>query len=325
MIPRLPLAVTCGDPAGIGIEVFLAAHEEIDQEIPIVWFGDSQHLPKGNSFTVWSPDKPRVLKPGLNLYQINFKNLAVPGHADPENAAGVINAIKTATNFAREGKVSGLCTAPINKKILKVGANFDFPGHTEYLASLCDVENAVMMLTCPQLRVVPLTIHIPICDVATNITKKLFQTTVKTVCSSLIKDFNIKDPKISVAGLNPHASEGGTIGDDDVERIEPWIAQLRSTGISIFGPNSADTMFHSVARSEYDVAICMYHDQALIPLKTLDFYGGTNVTLGLPIVRTSPDHGTAFDIAGRGLANKKSMVEAIKTADSIIKARYNAN
>ena len=174
MIPRLPIAVTCGDPAGIGTEVFLAAHEEINQEIPIVWFGDSQHLPREKLFTSWSPEKPKELAPGLNLYQIDFKNPAVPGHADPENAAGVINAIQTAANFANEGKVAGLCTAPINKKILKVCANFKFPGHTEYLAHLAGNKNSVMMLLCEELRVVPLTIHIPICDVATNITKKLF-------------------------------------------------------------------------------------------------------------------------------------------------------
>ena len=325
MILRPPLAVTSGDPAGIGIEVFLAAQEEIGQEVPIVWFGDSQHLPREKLFTSWSPEKPKELGAGLNLYQIDFKNPAVPGKGDPGNALGVINAIETATNFAKEGKISGLCTAPINKKILKEGANFDFPGHTEYLAHLCGVKNAVMMLSCPQLRVVPLTTHIPISAVVKNITKSLFEKTVEIIHSSLILDFGIKDPKISVAGLNPHASEGGSIGNDDIEYIGPWITQLRSKGISIFGPNSADTMFHFNARSHYDVALCMYHDQALIPLKTLDFYGGTNITLGLPIVRTSPDHGTAYDIAGQGIANKKSMVEAIRAADLIIKARHNAN
>jgi len=325
MILRPPLAVTSGDPAGIGIEVFLAAQEEIGEEIPIVWFGDSQHLPREKLFTSWSPEKPKKLAPGLNLYQIDFKNPAEPGNGDPGNALGVINAIKTATNFAKEGKISGLCTAPINKKILKEGANFNFSGHTEYLAHLCGVKNAVMMLSCPQLRVVPLTIHIPISDVVKNITKSLFERTVEIIHSSLILDFGIKNPKISVAGLNPHASEGGSIGNDDIEYIGPWITQLQSEGISISGPNPADTMFHFNARSQYDVALCMYHDQALIPLKTLDFYGGTNITLGLPIVRTSPDHGTAFDIAGQGIANKKSMVEAIRAADLIIKARLNAN
>ena len=304
---------------------FLAAQEEIGEEIPIVWFGDSQHLPREKLFTSWSPEKPKELAPGLNLYQIDFKNPAEPGNGDPGNALGVINAIRTATNFAKEGKISGLCTAPINKKILKEGANFDFPGHTEYLAHLCGVKNAVMMLSCPQLRVVPLTIHIPISDVVKNITKSLFERTVEVIHSSLILDFGIKNPKISVAGLNPHASEGGSIGNDDIEYIGPWITQFQSKGISISGPNPADTMFHFNARSQYDVALCMYHDQALIPLKTLDFYGGTNITLGLPIVRTSPDHGTAFDIAGQGIANKKSMVEAIRAADLIIKARHNAN
>ena len=324
MTQGLPLAITCGDPAGVGLEVFLAAFKKIGNEIPVVWFGDGRHLPNNMPFAAWSPKTPHNIAPGLNVYQIDFTNPAILGQADPENAVGVISSIEKATKFAKSGQVAGICTAPINKKNLKVGTNFKFSGHTEYLAYLCGVKSAVMMLTCSELKVVPLTIHIPIRDVPKAITKEVFETTVKIIHSGLIKDFGIKNPRISVAGLNPHASEGGSIGTEDIYHIGPWVSKLRSQGISISGPSSADTMFHKRARGDYDVALCMYHDQALIPIKTIDFFGGANVTLGLPIVRTSPDHGTAFDIAGKGIANEKSMVHAIRTAHLIIKSRRNA-
>ena len=182
-----------------------------------------------------------------------------------------------------------------------------------------------MMLTCPALSVVPLTIHIPISDVPKSITREVFHSTAHILHEALRRDFGIAAPRISVAGLNPHASEGGKIGREDIDQITPWIAELQSAGLSITGPHSADTMFHPKARAGYDAALCMYHDQALIPIKTLDFSGGVNVTLGLPIVRTSPDHGTAFDIAGKGLADASSMVQAIGCADRMIRARQNAN
>ena len=182
-----------------------------------------------------------------------------------------------------------------------------------------------MMLTSPTLSVVPLTVHIPISDVPRAITRTLFHKTAHIIHNGLQKDFGIQNPRISVAGLNPHASEGGNIGREDIDNVVPWIAELQAKGLSITGPNSADTMFHDVARLRYDVALCMYHDQALIPIKTLDFSGGVNVTLGLPIVRTSPDHGTALDIAGKGSADPTSMIQAIRTADNMIKARKDAN
>lgn len=322
---QLPLAITCGDPAGIGLEIFLAAHKLIGSDIPMVLFADKKHLPNSVNVAQWSPDEAMDFGSNIILYQIDFNNAAVLGKADPQNAAGVIQAVECAVGLALAGKVSGVCTAPISKANLKEGANFQYPGHTELLAHLCGVHMAVMMLTCPTLNVVPLTIHIPISDVPKTITRELFHRTVQIIHHFCKKDLGIENPRISVAGLNPHASEGGNIGQDDIDRIGPWIAELQINGLSVTGPNSADTMFHTAARLNYDVALCMYHDQALIPIKTLDFSGGVNVTLGLPIVRTSPDHGTAFDIAGQNIADPTSMIRAIRKADSIIKARKNAN
>ena len=315
MIQR-PLAVTCGDPSGIGLEVFFAARL-IGNDIPMVLFADRKHLPNNINMTPWYPNVTKDFGSSVVLYQIDFANPVVPGKADPQNAAGVIRAIECAVDCALKGNVAGLCTAPINKENLKVGGNFKFPGHTEFLAHLCGVETAVMMLTSPTLSVVPLTVHIPISDVPQAITRALFHKTAHIIHNGLQKDFGIQNPRISVAGLNPHASEGGNIGRDDIDNVVPWIAELQAQGLSITGPNSADTMFHDAARLRYDVALCMYHDQALIPIKTLDFSGGVNVTLGLPIVRTSPDHGTALDIAGKGSADPTSMIQAIRTADRI--------
>ena len=320
-----PLAITCGDPSGIGLEVFLAAHKQIGNDIPMVLFADRKNLPNDTKVTYWPLNKAEDSAGTISLYQIDFPNVAVPGKADPQNAAGIIQAIECAVDCALSGKVAGICTAPINKANLKAGVDFKFPGHTEFLAHLCGVQTVVMMLTCPALSVVPLTIHIPISDVPQAINRGLFATTVQIIHESFKKDFGIENPRISVAGLNPHASERGIIGRDDIDRISPWITELKAQGLSITGPNSADTMFHAAARLGYDVALCMYHDQALIPVKTLDFSGGVNVTLGLPIVRTSPDHGTAFDIAGRGIADPTSMIQAIRTADRMIKVRNNAN
>lgn len=322
---RAPLAVTCGDPAGIGIEIFLAARKDIGPDIPMVLFADRQHLPRDIPVTLFQPDTAPPPPDHIWLHQIDFSQPAHPGRPDQRNAAGVIAAIEQAVRLTQAGQMAGLCTAPIHKAILQDGAGFQFPGHTEFLAHLCGVEQVVMMLTCPALSVVPLTIHIPLRDVPNSITREVFHSTAHILHKALRRDFGIAAPRISVAGLNPHASEGGKIGREDIDQITPWIAELQSAGLSITGPHSADTMFHPKARAGYDAALCMYHDQALIPIKTLDFSGGVNVTLGLPIVRTSPDHGTAFDIAGKGLADASSMVQAIGCADRMIRARQNAN
>ena len=322
---RAPLAVTCGDPAGIGIEIFLAARKDIGPDIPMVLFADRQHLPRDIPVTLFQPDTAPPPPDHIWLHQIDFSQPAHPGRPDQRNAAGVIAAIEQAVRLTQAGQMAGLCTAHIHKAILQDGAGFQFPGHTEFLAHLCGVEQVVMMLTCPALSVVPLTIHIPLRDVPNSITREVFHSTAHILHKALRRDFGIAAPRISVAGLNPHASEGGKIGREDIDQITPWIAELQSAGLSITGPHSADTMFHPKARAGYDAALCMYHDQALIPIKTLDFSGGVNVTLGLPIVRTSPDHGTAFDIAGKGLADASSMVQAIGCADRMIRARQNAN
>jgi 4-hydroxythreonine-4-phosphate dehydrogenase len=216
--------------------------------------------------------------------------------------------------LVQRGAALAICTAPIHKKALKDGAGFAFPGHTEFLAHLAGVDRVVMMLACPGLRVVPVTIHIPLAEVPGALTATLLEDTIRITHAALIRDFGIAAPRLAVAGLNPHAGEGGAMGPEDGAVIAPVVARLNAEGLTIRGPLSADTMFHVAARAGYDTAICMYHDQALIPIKTIDFAGGVNVTLGLPFVRTSPDHGTAYDIAGRGIADPTSLIAALRMA-----------
>ncbi len=211
----------------------------------------------------------------------------------------MIDVIARGVDLVKRGAASALCTAPIHKKALIDGAGFAYPGHTEYLGALSDAPLPVMMLASDQLRVVPVTIHIPLRAVPGALTRDLLEQTIRITHAALHRDFGIACPRLAVAGLNPHAGEGGAIGTEDRDRIAPVIHKLHAEGMDITGPHSADTMFHGRARAGYDAAICMYHDQALIPIKTLDFDRGVNVTLGLPFIRTSPDHGTALDIAGK--------------------------
>jgi 4-hydroxythreonine-4-phosphate dehydrogenase len=210
-------------------------------------------------------------------------------------------------------------TAPIHKKALKDGAGFAFPGHTEFLAHLAGGCDVVMMLACPELRVVPATIHIPLAEVPGALTPDLLRRTLAITRAALIRDFGIPEPRLAVAGLNPHAGEGGAMGREEIDWIAPL---LRGLPWPVAGPLPADTMFHPAARARYDAAVCLYHDQALIPIKTIDFAGGVNVTLGLPFVRTSPDHGTAHDIAGKGLADPSSMRAAMGMAWDMARARH---
>ena len=238
----------------------------------------------------------------------------MPGQPDPRNAAAVIEVIARGVDLVMRGEASALTTAPIHKKALMDGAGFRFPGHTEYLAHLAGVERVVMMLACPDLRVVPTTIHIALADVPDALTPELLRDTIRITHAALRQDFGVTAPRIAVAGLNPHAGEGGAMGREEIDTITPVIEALRAEGLALSGPQSADTMFHAGARAGYDAAICMYHDQALIPIKTLDFDAGVNVTLGLPFVRTSPDHGTAFDIAGKGVADPSSTLAALRMA-----------
>jgi 4-hydroxythreonine-4-phosphate dehydrogenase len=317
------IAVSCGEPAGIGPEIAAKAWNALREEIAILWIGDPRHLPAG---TVWeavrSPgDAARVAARALPVLPRDLGGPARPGQADPAHAQGVIDAIADGVALCRSGAVRALCTAPIHKKALADGAGFAHPGHTEYLAALAGVDRVVMMLACAALRVVPATIHIPIAEVPLAFSARLLTDTILITHAALRRDFGIARPRIAVAGLNPHAGEGGKMGAEEIEMVIPTLAALRDQGIDITGPHSADTMFHAAARARYDVAICAYHDQALIPIKTLDFAGGVNVTLGLPFIRTSPDHGTAFDIAGQGKADPTSMIAALRMAAKMAEAR----
>jgi 4-hydroxythreonine-4-phosphate dehydrogenase len=225
----------------------------------------------------------------------------------------------------QSGEAAGICTAPISKKVLVDHADFAYPGHTEFLAALGGVDTSVMMLAADELRVVPVTIHIPLSKVPTALTKQHLKTTLEIVHAAMKRDFGILKPRIAVAGLNPHAGEGGMLGAEDDTIIRPVCRSLRAQGMDITDPLPADTMFHAKARETYDVAVAMYHDQALIPIKTIAFDRGVNVTLGVPFVRTSPDHGTAFDIAGKGIADPTSLIEAIKMAHRMASARAMAD
>lgn len=310
-----PLILTCGEPAGIGPELAPLA---LAAGVPFVWLGDPRHLPPGTAWTeVATPADP--VPPGtLPVLRHDFAAPATPGRPDPANAQGVIDVIARAVGLAMESKAGGICTLPISKQALKEGAGFAFPGHTEYLAHLAGGAEVVMMLASttvqPPCRVVPATIHIALEQVPQALTPALMERTIRITHEGLIRDFGIPAPRIAVAGLNPHAGEGGTMGRQELDWIAPLCQGLRAEGLSVTGPLPADTMFHAPARARYDAAVACYHDQGLIPIKTLDFAGGVNVTLGLPFVRTSPDHGTAFDIAGQGRADPSSTIAALGTA-----------
>ena len=315
-----PIAISCGEPAGIGPEIAVAAWQALKGEIPLLWIGDAAHLPTGTP--VHRASDPSDIHPfRMTVLDRDFGPPAIPGTPNPAHAQGVIDAIRDGVDLVRAGAARALCTAPIHKAALIDGANFAYPGHTEYLAALAGVDRVVMMLACDALRVVPTTIHIPLAEVPEHLTASLLTDTLLITHAALRRDFGISRPRIAVAGLNPHAGEGGKMGMEEISLIIPTLDALRKEGMDVIGPLSADTMFHAGARAGYDAAVCMYHDQALIPIKTLDFSGGVNVTLGLPFIRTSPDHGTAFDIAGQGKADATSMIAAIRMAARMADAR----
>ncbi len=300
-----------GEPGGIGPEVAIAAFHGLNGRVgayPLKLVGDPKvfrvcgNVPADRIIESHAADAGRT-----------------PGVADPANTSAVIDAIDTAIALARNGAASAVVTAPIHKASLMQGG-FEFAGHTEYLAKITGADRAVMMLVGTGLRVVPLTIHIALSEVPGRITKVAIVETGEIVLRALRRDFGIAKPRLAISGLNPHAGEDGEIGHEERDTIAPACEALRAEGL-VIGPLPADTMFHEDARAQYDAALCMYHDQALIPLKTLAFWDGVNVTLGLPIVRTSPDHGTALDIAGKGKADSRSMIAAIKMAAEIADAR----
>lgn len=322
MTPPPPPVMTCGDPAGIGPELAAALIRRTD--LPrFAWLGDPRHLPPGTGWVaIDRPAQARAVPPGtLPVMPLDFPAPAVPGQPDTANAPMTVQAIARAVALVMAGAAGAVVTAPIAKSVLKSGADFPFPGHTEYLAHLAGGCDVVMMLAAPALRVVPATIHIPLSHVPATLTADLLERVLRITRAALIRDFALPAPRIAVAGLNPHAGEAGTMGSEDAQMIAPLLDRLRAEGFDLRGPLPADTMFHAEARAGYDAAVCMYHDQALIPLKTLDFHGGVNVTLGLPFVRTSPDHGTAFDIAGRGIARPDSLAAALIMADDLVRRR----
>ncbi len=316
-----PVALTLGDPAGIGGEIALGAWRALKAELPFFLIADQAHM-RAVAARLDIPIVP-ITEPsgaaeagsrGLPVLDHPLPRPAPPGRPDPGNAAAVVAMIVRGTEFARTGVASALTTNPINKKALIDGASFAFPGHTEFLADLCAAPTPVMMLAAPMLRVVPVTVHVAIAAVPRALTPDLLERTLRVTRAALVSDFRIATPRIAVAGLNPHAGEGGAMGIEEQTIIAPLIARLRAEGWDLTGPHPADTLFHEAARATYDVAVCMYHDQALVPLKTLDFANGVNVTLGLDFVRTSPDHGTAYDIAGQGRADPSSLIAALRMA-----------
>lgn len=326
-----------GDPAGIGIEIAAKAWRmRANRHVPpFVLYGDPAAVvalarraetPVEIEVVAAPDDAASVFAHRLPVRPVLLAEAPVAGRPAVANAPGIIQAIEDAVADVRHGLAAALVTNPIAKSVL-TEAGFAHPGHTEFLALLAarhwpgTAPRAVMMLASAELRVVPLTVHIPLADVPSAITHQLIVDTVTITWRALVQDFAIPAPRIVVAGLNPHAGEAGTMGDEEEAIIAPAIAALGAEGIAVTGPYPADTLFHAARRKDYDAAVCMYHDQALIPLKTLAFDTGVNVTLGLPFVRTSPDHGTAFDIAGTGRASCDSLVAALQLAAAIAEAR----
>ena len=323
-----PLAMTMGDPAGIGPELALAAWRDRTSSPPFFVFAAPGVLAAaarraGLAAPVIETDPAgaaAAFSKGLPVVPLKNAVEEAPGRPSAANAAATIESIARAVEAVREGAARAVVTNPIAKAVL-YEAGFRFPGHTEYLGDLAKAWGGpafpVMMIWSEALKVVPVTIHIPLAEAPQALTAELIVKTARVVDRDLRARFGLKRPRLAVAGLNPHAGEGGTMGREEIAIILPAIEALRAEGIDAFGPLPADTMFHPKARARYDVALTMYHDQGLIPAKTLAFDDGVNVTLGLPFVRTSPDHGTAFDIAGKGVANPASLIAALKLADRL--------
>ena len=316
-----PIVITCGDPAGVGPEIALSAWETLRDKIPICFIIDPKFLPKkiNKKILAKPPSSWDIERNTLTVIRQNFVGNRTPGKPNLKHAEATIKVIESAVQFVKSGRCSAICTMPISKSILKDGAKFRFPGHTEYLAHLDESSNFAMMLINRYLKVVPATIHVPIKDITKYLNAEKIEKIIKTTHHELVNRFSISHPHIWISGLNPHAGENGTIGDEETKFISPVIKKLQSEGYNLLGPISADTMFYEKKRRKFDAAICMYHDQALIPIKTLDFHTSVNLTIGLSFIRTSPDHGTAFDIAGKNLANPTSAIEAIKLAWKLAK------
>jgi 4-hydroxythreonine-4-phosphate dehydrogenase len=326
-----PLALTIGEPAGIGGEVTLKAWLARDAESlpPFFVLDVPERLARlAGSLRLDVPvrairapeETAAVFAAALPVLAIDLPRPVVPGKPDIGNAAAVIGAITSAVALVQQGRAAAIVTNPIQKETL-YAAGFPHPGHTEYLGELAGGLTSIMMLACPGLRVVPVMVHRPLAESIAQLRTADIVTAGRITAAALVRDFGIAKPRLAVAGLNPHAGENGTIGHEEIDIIAPAVKALRDLGIAVSGPAPADTLFHAAARKSYDAAICMYHDQALIPLKTIDFDRGVNITLGLPFIRTSPDHGTACDIAGKGIANPESLIAAIALAGELVQRR----
>lgn len=322
------IALSCGEPSGIGADIVIDAWLGRREAAlpPFYLLGDAElvlararRMGRVLRVEACAIDQAEALfDEALPVVALETRLTDRPGHPLPDNAPGVIEAIERGVDDVVSGRADALVTAPIAKKPL-YDAGFTFPGHTEFLGHLAEARGLgpsfpVMMIAGPELRVVPVTIHIALSDVPKALSAALIVRTCEIAARDLTQRFGVARPRLAVTGLNPHAGEGGTMGTEEIGIIEPAIEALRSSGFDVAGPLPADTMFHAAARARYDVAICMYHDQALIPAKALAFDESVNVTLGLPFIRTSPDHGTAFDLAGTGRANPSSLIAAVKMA-----------
>ena len=326
-----PLALTMGDPAGIGGELTLKAWLARTPRSPRFFALDDPARLAGLARRLGWPVPVTVIgdadmvsasfADALPVLPIELARPVVPGQADPTCAPAVLRSIETAVRLVGSGRASAVVTNPISKSVL-YAAGFGFPGHTEYLAALTGAAAApVMMLAGPSLRVVPVTIHLALAEALRALDSATIVAAGSTTAAALVRDFGIARPRLAIAAVNPHAGEDGAMGSEERDIVAPAVAALRARGIDVAGPLPADTMFTPTARACYDAALCMYHDQALIPVKALDFDRAVNVTLGLPFVRTSPDHGTAFDIAGSGRASATSLIAALELADAIARRR----
>jgi 4-hydroxythreonine-4-phosphate dehydrogenase len=318
---RSPLAVSLGDPAGIGPEVIAKCWDNRNALAlpPFIAIGDPRSIAAVWDGPIEVVDDPgqadAAFDYGLPLLQLNSPQADVPGHPSVAGAHTSLDSLEIAVGLARSGSAAAVVTGPVAKEQL-YAIGFQHPGQTEFVAERCGVSpgNVVMMLAGPTLRTVPVTTHLPLREVPDALTVSLIESRGRAALRGLQRNFGIAEPRLAISGLNPHAGEGGQLGRAEIEVIGPAIAALAAEGWRVSGPHPADTMFHARARANYDAALCMYHDQALIPIKALHFEEAVNVTLGLPIVRTAPDHGTAFDIAGQDRADARPMAAAIRMA-----------
>lgn len=325
-----PLAVSMGDPAGIGLEIAAKAWAARDAATPPFYLHadrDAVCRAGGDAIAIAAPEEAiAAFERGLPVIHAPLAEPETPGAPATANAPAVIAAIDCAVDNALAGRAAAVVTLPIAKAVLYAGG-FRHPGHTEYVADrtraapFAGVRGPVMMLAAGGLRVALATIHAPLADVPTLLTRARIETTARVVLDALARDFGVVRPRLAFAALNPHAGEGGALGREEIEVIAPVVAMLSGQGHAVSGPHPADTLFHPDARARYDAVLAMYHDQGLIPIKALDFWGAANITLGLPVVRTSPDHGTGFDIAGQRRANPASFIAALRAAADIARRR----